>query len=139
MAGSMTWRAYTADNGVTYSVKIDESNARAAQTGGSADPLMPIRTDNFPIAPCGLQKRYVNTYNQAVPTQKRRFYVGSQTIAATLITPGATLTAEQYPGSGDTAGANVTWVVSSYRGERSRNAPAFTAPDTGLTDGTTSQ
>jgi hypothetical protein len=139
MSGSMTWRAYTGDDNTVYSIKIDESNARAAIAGGTAAPLCPVRTANSPVLPCGTRKRYVNTYNSALPTQRRKFYIGDPTLVATISAPGTTITAENYPGAGDTAGTNVTWVVSSYRGEKRRIPPAYTATDTGLTDGTAGQ
>jgi hypothetical protein len=138
MAGSFTWRQYTSDSGVAYSIKIDESNANGT-VGTTAGALCPARTANLPLAPCGLKGRYVNTYNQASPSQKRRFTVGSLTALTALSAAGATITASAAPGAGDTAGATVTWVVTSIRGERLRVAPAFGATDTGLTDGSATQ
>jgi hypothetical protein len=139
MAGSKTWRAYTSDNGTVYSIQIDESNARAFRTGTSTAILMPARTTNAPIAPAGLKKRYVNTFNEALPTQKRKFYVGTAATAALLLQPGATITGEDYPESGDVAGTQSVWVVTSYRGEGNNVAPSFEGVDTGLTDDTVGQ
>jgi hypothetical protein len=138
MAGSLTWRQYTTDAGVSYSIRIDESNANAALVGGTAGAIMSIRTANLPLIPVGIKKRYVNAYNSALPAQKRKFYIGSAAVASTLVS-GSTLSAEAYPGTVDTAGTAVTWIITSYRGEKSRFAPAFSAADTGLTDGTVSQ
>jgi hypothetical protein len=141
MAGSRTWRAYTSDSGNQYSISIDKSNASAIPTGnGSAGgALCPVRTTNSPRLPKGLKTRYVNCYNQANPLEKRRFTVGSTAAIPTVIAPGATIASEDYPGTGDTAGTTVTWVISSYRGEKTNNVPAFTAPDTALTDGSVTQ
>jgi hypothetical protein len=142
MSGSMTYRGYTADGGAVYSIKCDESNANAIATNGagtSSGVLLPIRTVNSPLPPCGLKPRYANCYNSANPNQKRRFKFS--TAAAVVVTSeGATISAEDYPaGGGNTPGVAQTWVVSSIRGEKSRKAPAFNAVDTGLTDGTVSQ
>jgi hypothetical protein len=139
MAGSLTWRSYTNDNGISCAVKVDESNANAAVTGGAATPLLPIRTANLVTLPRYTKMRYVLAYNQANPIERRKFYVGNPTLVPAVTAIGATLTAEDYPGVGDTAGTNVTWVITAYRGEKSKIVPAFTAPDTGLTDGTVSQ
>ena len=139
MAGSLTYRTYVADSGVSYSIKIDESNAQAAVSGGSASPLCPVRTGNFPAPPTGLKYRYLLCFNQAEPDQKRRFTVGDPTVIVSATAPGATLTAEAYPGATDTPGSNVTWIITAYRGEKSRGIPAITATDTGLTDGDAAQ
>jgi hypothetical protein len=141
MSGSRTWRAYTSDSGTQYSIAVDKSNASAIPTGGGSagGALCPARTINAPRLPRGLKTRYVNAYNQANPLERRKFTVGSTAAIATVIAPGATIAGEDYPGAGDTAGTSVTWVITSYRGEKTNNAPAFTAPDTALTDGTVTQ
>ena len=136
MAGSKSWRLYTADNGSSYSVFVDESNSRAVLTGGAGQTLLPARLSNFPLPPKGLQKRYVNTYNITLPTQKRRFFIGTPELTALALAVGATITAETYPGVDDTLGETTTWVITSYRGEKSQTAPGFAIPDTGLTDET---
>jgi hypothetical protein len=139
MAGSRTHRQYTSDNGTAYTVVVDESNASATVTGGSGGSLLAIRTANSALLPKGVKMRYVNTYNSTLPTQKRRFYVGTQTLVASLLLPGATITGEVYPADGDAAGDNDEWVVTSYRGEYARIAPGILAEDTGLIDGDTAQ
>lgn len=142
MSGSITWRQYTNDAGTSYSIKVDESNANAIATNGggaSSVALLPIRTTNLPLPPCGLKPRYANCYNQANPNQKRRFKFSSAA-SPIVLSDGATISAEDYPaGGGNAPGATQTWVVSSVRGEKSRKASPFGAPDTGLTDGTISQ
>ena len=138
----MTYRGYTSDSGAVYSIKCDESNANATATGGSgtvSSVLLPVRVANAPLPPCGLKSRYANCYNQANPNQKRRFKF-STAAAAVITSSGATISAEDYPaGGGNAPGVTQTWVVTSVRGEKTRQAPPFSAPDTGLTDGTVSQ
>lgn len=143
MAGSMTYRSYTADGGGVYSVKCDESNADAIAVSGtgtsSGVALLPVRTVNSPLLPRGSKMRYANCSNSNNPVQKRRFYF-SGVNASILATDGATITAPAYPGAnGTTAGTAVIWKVNSLRGEKITKAPAFDSPDTGLTDGTPGQ
>jgi hypothetical protein len=142
MSGSMTYRTYTSDGGVVYSLKCDESNANAIAINGagvSSSALLPVRTVNSPLPPCSLKPRYANCYNQANPNQKRRFKF-TTAAAVVLASEGATISAEDYPaGGGNSPGTVQTWIVASVRGEKSRKTPAVSAPDTGLTDGTVSQ
>lgn len=135
MSGSLAWRAYTCDNGQVYSINVDESNANAVVTGGVGGALLPQRTVSLPLLPTGCDKRYVLTRDSVNQNEKRKFYVGTAASAAALSVPGATITAEDYPGAGDAAGVSRTWVVTAYRGEKMRMAPPFSSPDTGLTDG----
>lgn len=143
MAGSMTYRSYTSDGGVTYSVKCDESNADAIAVSGTGTSsgvvLLPVRTANAPLLPRGAKLRYANCSNSNNPLQKRRFaFTGAS--AAILATDGATISAPAYPGpNGTTAGTAIVWKVNSLRGEKFPKAPAFDSPDTGLTDGTITQ
>jgi len=139
MAGSLTWRQYQSDDGTTYAIKVDESNARGAITGGTADPLCPVRTANIPPLYKGIRPRYVLAYNSAVPTQRRKFVIGDKTLLTRTLTIGATITAEQYPSAGDAPGSNVTWVITYFGGERQKLIPTFSSVDTGLTDGTPGQ
>jgi hypothetical protein len=138
MAGSLVYRQYTSDSGQPYAMRCDESNARAAVTSNS-NALSRNLTANVPQLPRGVTKRYVLCYNRAVPAMKRKFWVGDVLNIPQLLLPGATITGEDYPGAADTAGVNQTWVVTAYRGEKVTVVPAFDAPDTGLTDGTTTQ
>jgi hypothetical protein len=119
-------------------MRCDESNARANVTSNS-NALSRSLTANVPQLPRGVTKRYVLCYNRAIPAMKRKFWVGDSLNIPQLLLPGATITGEDYPGSGDTAGVNQTWVVTAYRGEKVSVVPAFDSPDTGLTDGTTTQ
>jgi hypothetical protein len=140
MAGSKSWRQYIGDDGTSYSVNVDESNANATIGGAGGNVvLLPVRTTNDPSPPCSLKKRYANTYNATTPNIKRKFYIGTTAAQLAAAAPGAQISASIYPGAGDTAGPLSTWIISSLRGEKSRKPPSITAPDTGLTDGTTSQ
>jgi hypothetical protein len=142
MAGSMTWRTYTADDGTQYSVKTDESNANAtavANGGTESAAFLPVRTANLPPIPKSLKKRYVNAFLVANVFVKRRFYV-SGTAFQVASQYGAVITTSAYPtGDGQAPGVSGTWIVTSVVGEKSKKPPAFNAPDTGLTDGTVSQ
>jgi hypothetical protein len=140
MAGSLTYRSYTNDGGVKYSVKIDESNANgiAISGTGTSNPvvLMPLRNANAPLLSKGAKMRYANCSSVNNPTIRRRFYYSVES-AATLATDGATITAPIYPDqNGTTGGVASSWKVNTVVGEKFRRAPAFDAPDTGLTDGT---
>lgn len=139
MAGSLTYRTYISDAGVSYSIKIDESNASATPNSGPAGELCPERSANHPAPPTGIKYRYVLCFAASNPLLKRKFIVGNPAIIPALIAPGATLTSEAYPGASDTTGAALTWVITAYRGEKSRSIPPFTAPDTGLLDGDAAQ
>lgn len=141
MAGSLTYRQYTADDGTQYSVKVDESNANATATAGGATSaaFLPIRTANLPPMPRGFKKRYVNAFLAANVFIRRRFYV-SDTATVVANQYGATITTSAYPSAdGQAPGVSGQWIVTSFVGEKSRKPPAFNAPDTGLTDGTVSQ
>lgn len=139
MAGSLTYREYTSDAGVKYSIKVDKSNADAVPGSGLAQSLCVERAANDPPLPSGLSKRYILCYAVPDPLIKRKFYVGNPGVIPALIAPGATINATEYPGLNDVAGTSVSWIVTAYRGEKSRNIPAFTAPDTGLNDGTVTE
>jgi len=141
MSGSITTRQYTSDNGATYSIRCDESNANATASAGgiTSPPLLPIRTTNQPFPPVGLKPRYVNAYNSANPAQRRRFKY-STSAQTVVLADGATISCEDYPaGGGNLPGVTQTWIVTSPVGEKSRKPKPFNAPDTGLTDNTVSQ
>jgi hypothetical protein len=139
MAGSMTWREYEADNGQKYSIKVDESNAEAII--GPSVKFLPIRTSNWPQLPKGIKKRYVLCSNIANPKQRRKLYVGTQSLLTTIQNnESSPITCPDYPGTNaSTAGTAVNWTHTYYAGETRRNAPGITALDTGLDDGTTTQ
>ncbi len=101
--------------------------------------MTPVRTGNPPRLPQGFKLRYCLAYNKANPLERRKFIIGSPLAALAAVGNGSTIAAEDYPGSNDAAGVSKTWVITSYRGEKVNKVPAFDAPDTGLTDGTTSQ
>jgi hypothetical protein len=139
MAGSRTIRQYTDDAGIVYAIRTDKSNANASPGGGANISLLPVRTANVPLIPKGFEPRYVLAYNQANPNQRRKFFVGNLQAIQPLLAVGATIVAEDYPGAGDTPGANATWVVTYYSGERRALIPAIASPDTFLTDGVAGQ
>jgi hypothetical protein len=134
MAGSLNWFRYQDDAGTSYSIFVDESNAKATCGGVQ---LCLNRTASSPLLPGGYKKRYVNAVLTSNPNIKRRFHVGNP-LAIPQILAGAAFLAGVYPVAGDTAVTPVAWTVGSYRGERSKTPPALntTAGDTGLTDGT---
>jgi hypothetical protein len=140
MAGSRTWKSYTADNGTVYSVETDESNAEATITSDGADtPLLATRTANSPGKPCGLKMRYANTALSTNPNIRRKFYIGTSAAMIAAGADGATISAPIYPAASDAVGTDAVWSIRSLRGEKSRRAPAVAATDTGLTDGDITQ
>jgi len=137
MAGSLTYRTYRADSGTFHSIRMDESNASAA--GATGGQLCPERVGDYGALPRGLKPRYVNTFDANLPRRKRRFIVGDPALVADLIVPGAIIDSEVYPNGEDDGGGSTSWVVTSYRGERTNIIPGRGNTDTGLTDGTSSQ
>lgn len=139
MSGSLTYRRYTTDNGVDYAIKIDESNASATVSGFSGE-LVPPRAGNYPLLCKGaIQPRYVNAYRQDNPAYKRKFIVGGVAGVNAVFAPGSVISTEGIRIDDNTAVRDVTWVITSYRGEKQNFAPSFNAPDTGLIDGDTAQ
>ena len=133
MAGSLKYFLYTGDDGLPYSVNVDESNSEG--TIGGVRMMLP-RTASHPNIPTKLKKRYVNAFVTATPAIKRRFWIGNP-LAIPQILAGGAMLAAAYPSSADGASTTVPWTISSYRGEKNSPPPAFnaTAGDTGLTDG----
>lgn len=129
MAGSNHWFRYTADNGTNYAFYRDLSNSKALvnPTGSSSTTTAacPDFVSGDGTIPTGLIPRFVYAYNQAKPTQKRKFYIGSKTLYDSM-TSGATIATAA---SGGFPAA--TWIVTRKRGETAR-IPSAT--DTGQTD-----
>jgi hypothetical protein len=138
MAGSLTYRSYTGDDGISYSIRVDESNANGV-VQSSSNILLPVRTADLPPLPTGLKPRYVLARSIGNPNIKRKFYVGVPSDVGFINLPGSTITCEDYPGAGGTAGAATVFIITAYRGEKINKIPSFTALDTGLTDGTAGQ
>jgi hypothetical protein len=138
MAGSLTYRSYTADSGVAYAVRVDESNSNATVSGGTG-VLMPIRTTDLPSLPKGIKLRYALGRAASNPLIRRRFYIGTLVNYAAAAANGATISAEDYPAAGSAAGTTTVFTITAVRGEKSNKIPAFGSPDTGLTDGTAAQ
>jgi hypothetical protein len=137
MAGSMTWREYTDDAGIVWSIRIDKSNANAVVSGGT-DPLCLPRSANSPVYKGTNGLRSVYTYCEQSPRIKRRFTVGSPSLVQSILTSG-TISALIYPSGSGGATVNGTWVITSYRGHRSNLSPPILGNDTGLNDGTVGQ
>ena len=139
MAGSRTIRQYTDDAGIVYAIRCDKSNGNASPVGSTNIPLLPVRTANVPLLPRGLRPRYALAYNQANPGQRRRFIIGNLQAIQPILAVGSKILAEDYPGANDTAGSNVTWIVTYYSGEKRPLVPTFDSPDSALTDGVSTQ
>jgi hypothetical protein len=137
MAGSMTWREYRDDTGVLWSIRMDKSNAQAVVSGGSTVLCIP-RSANYPVRKSTVGLRSVYTYCSTSPRLKRRFTVGDPALVAELLASG-TISALIYPSGSGGATINGTWVITSYRGDRSNLAPPILGDDTGLNDGSIGQ
>jgi len=123
MAGSLKWMKYTADNGQTYAVRIDESNGEA---GGFAD-VVPEDTGLTQL-PKGIKMRHVNTYQASASDRKRRFYIGGGEVLTDILAGTQTIISAPVVGT-ETA---ENFVITSYRGEQSSIIGYI---DTGLNDG----
>lgn len=123
MTGSIKDFSYTADDGVRYALRRDESSGEAT-LGGAA--LLAAFTVGANFTPCGLKVRYVNTILSTDSRVRKIFAVGSLSVFQAA-TAGATITES-------TAGRNNGGVyqILSKVGERSR-FPKIS--DTGLDDG----
>lgn len=134
MAGSITWRRYTDDRGNNYSFQVDKSNASAIWFPSNVS-LSPPRTADNPLLPCGLKKRYALAFSQAIPIQKRRFWIGNANIFSDLaINIGEVIIVTNSGDVGETS-----WIVTSIHGESFVLPRYSVVNDTGLTDGTISQ
>lgn len=115
MAGSMAWFNYTSDNGVTYKVKVDKSNALAAGMTPNATAI--------PILPRGFEMRHVNMQSTTT-VRKRKLAIPT---VASLFWTGATASTDLATIDGDE-----TFATQSFIGERRTNIG--TIVDTGLDD-----
>lgn len=115
--GSRKWMLYTANDGSTFGVKIDESNGESLGYGD----VTPTNVGDLKPLPQGFKQRYLNcVLVDGTDVARRAFKIGTQAAYQAAIA-SRTLTVD-----GD------TWNVSSYRDEQSSLPFAF---DTGLTDG----
>ncbi len=129
MAGSLSWKKYLTDAGVTYSVKIDEGNAEAAGFDDVtiADEIAGVVP---PELPKGFKMRYVNVKDPA-SNSGRKIYVGKPDDG---LATGLVKSLLLFAFSGGSAGAAIEWLVSSFVGEQNRvRIPS--ASDTGFLDG----
>jgi hypothetical protein len=138
MAGSLSIRRYTTDDGTDYAIRIDESNASGNVIGSSSE-LVPPREANYPPIPRSLKPRYVIAYNETNPVQKRKFTLGGVASISQVFQPGSKIRTEGVRIDDETTVRDLTWVITSYRGEKVDFLAAFTSPDTGLIDGDTAQ
>ena len=129
MAGSLSWKIYTTDANVRYSVKIDEGNAEAAgfdvvtlaeEVAGTGPPALP---PNFKM-------RYVNV-KEPDSNSSRQIYVGKPDDG---LATGLVKTLLLWAFTSDGAVAALSWIVSSFVGERNRIKNPV-ASDTGFLDG----
>lgn len=134
MSGSRTYRQYTADDGTNYVISIDRSNADANLVGSNS-VLVPPRTGNVPDLPRGLRPRYVLASLEADSVIRRKFYVGGVAGINLIYQPGAILEAALRPAADDSEPTKVRWIITAYRGEKRNFKPAFTASDSGQSDG----
>jgi hypothetical protein len=132
MAGSLDYAGYTDDAGNTFVLKKDKTNSTATVAGA---PLMIPRTAaGTARAPRGVKFRYALAYNEANPLQRRKFTIGNPSAARTILAGGAQISAEDYPGAADAAGAAQLWTVTYYSGEKASTIPFPTGIDTVLTN-----
>jgi hypothetical protein len=135
MAGSITWRAYSASVPAIaiFSVQVDESNARATYNGSQ---LMPVSTLPPTQKPKSLTMRSVRASLAGNPRITRRFWVAEAGLWATIAgDPAATILAPYAPDANDANGGQVlTWQVSSAPEEKYTRRPRVI--DSGLVDGT---
>lgn len=137
MAGSKRWFRYRSDNGLDYSVQLDESNSEATS---NSIRLMPARTAAHPLLGKGQRMRYVLASTPAPvsvapaasgKTVSRKFWIGDLAALA-AVQAGNPIIASVYPGL-----AAVNWSVGTIQGEKNRVPPALNAAagDSGLDDG----
>lgn len=136
MAGSRTRKKYESDDGNTYTIVVDESNAEATKQGSTVALCAPV-DNNYQALPRSTKTRFVLAYLASNPSIRRKFRVGDRTLVLSLLEPGAQLSAVVYPNSGDSAGDRELWNITAYRGEKAAVEPsvAGSQDDTGLEDG----
>jgi hypothetical protein len=133
MAGSITKKVYTGDDGVDYVIRIDESNAEA-EISDFDNSCCEDLTTALPSLPRGLKPRYVLATLVANKLIRRKFVIGDTDGIAAAITPGATLQASYGTNGVGEPNAATTWNITYYSGER-RPVESFANSDTGLLDG----
>ncbi len=116
MSGSRKWMIYELDAGTTIMRQVDESNGEAL---GFEDYTGTAPTATAVQAASLRRMRYINCVNAALPTQKRRFWVGVPDFPV-------------YVSGGSVVIDGITWNVSGAVGEK-KTFPV--AVDTGLDDG----
>lgn len=129
MAGSRSWKKYTADDDTVYSVNIDEGNAEAA----GFDDLTPadeIAGVIPPQLPKGFKMRYVNVRDPATGST-RQIPVGKPTNG---LATGAIVSLLLWAFNSSNAVTAISWIVTSFVKEKySSKRP--NSNDTGFLDG----
>lgn len=133
MAGSITNKVYTSDDGVSYNIRIDESNAEG-EVSNYDNPCCDNLSTPLPDLPRGLTPRYFLATLALNPLIKRKFILGNPAGVPGGTSPGATILAPYVANSDGTPGAAITWRITYYRGEARRVTQLVNA-DTGITDG----
>jgi hypothetical protein len=109
LAGTLGFYKYQSDNGTTYSIRMDDSNADAVNNE-------PVSSANLPSLPFGMRPRkaHFQHYNEATKRlMKRSVVIGSR--SNPLIKNGGTATLTVWQ---ETAGATTAWRCTGYTGER---------------------
>jgi hypothetical protein len=128
MAGSLTWREYQSDFGITYSIKIDKSNANLTDKTGSILLCNP-RTQNWELPPKTLRLRRIHCFSQLNVMLKRSFILGNK---SNLLIPNLAIGGEYiYNNDGISS-----WIITGYTGEKFTCPQFINQTDTGLNDGT---
>lgn len=115
MAGSIKWVEYTADTGVKYAVKLDESVSESCFFDDYTE------LSSLATIPKGLKMRYVNLVRLEAGATLRRTAPIGKFANWTDYASGGSITID-----------GVVWQVSSLRGEERRIPVSF---DTGKNDG----
>lgn len=135
MSGSLVWRAYdsTIPSNATFSLQVDESNARATYNGVT---LMPVGGLTGFTRPVGLKPRTISCVSANNPNLRRSFYVTAINLWQLIASdPNATIVASGSSDPSDvTGGQSITWTVVNAIAERNTRRPR--GGDTGLIDGT---
>lgn len=119
MAGSIKYFKYTADTGVEYALRMDESNGEAI---GNAD-FGPTDSAIVNEVPRNIEPRYA-IYRNVLEGYQRKIVVCSNTESAATLPSSLTLKTDE---------GDLPFTLTYYRGEAFRRIP--TSIDSGLIDG----
>jgi hypothetical protein len=133
MSGSITWREYTSDSGVIYSIKVDKSNARLINVYNGEELCSP-RGANWARFPIGFSPRLLYCFDQYNPRKKKTLIMGNKKVVDETSTYG-NIYLSAYDANGEPDGKH-NWLVTGYRGESFTLPYLYSQVDSGLTDGT---